>query len=174
MSGEHFDRYQFEKPNAKELQAVAVAFRHGDGRCDEFSIDRQVGLDIKDLEGMQIQTVRGRKHRDTLWAKDTKRVLRLLRRVFPHVWVSDRPMRVRYGYRSAARWLEVVRLYFVFGWDANSTGERLHCTQSAVEGIVRRIRLARHGMSQHGERFRKPPHAKDDPPTPSFMTKGMK
>jgi hypothetical protein len=150
-----FDRYQFEKQNRDVLRDVSAAFRSGEGKSDEFSINRQAGLDFKDLEGMQIRTVKGRPHRDATWARDEKKVLRLLRRVFPHVWQADRPMRLRHGYHSAARWFEVIRLYFAAGWDAKSIGERLNSTQTAVENVVQRVRRARRGMSQHGVRRRK-------------------
>ena len=157
MGDLHFDRHQFEKPNEDALREVSASFRHGEGKRDEFSIDRQAGLDFKDLEGMQIKIVKGRLHHDTTWARDAKRVLRLLRRVFPHVWKADSPLRVRHGFHSAARWLEVIRLYFALGWDAKSVGERLKCTQNAVEMVVKRVKLARRGMSAHGERKQRPP-----------------
>ena len=166
MSEPHFDRCQFDRPtgkghsNSRAVDDAVVLF-------DPDLFGNSLGVAEEDLANLVIGTRRQCPHHGTAWARDNKKVLRLLRRVFPHVWVADRPMRVRYGFHSAARWFEVIRLYFATGWDAKSVSERLDCTQNAVEMVIKRVKWARRGLTDHGK-------SRHDHPVPKDVGVGLR
>lgn len=147
-----FDRWQFYKGDLKDNDRAIRGFRTEGIGVD--SLSRIRGLEPDDLRSCHMVKF-SRPHRDVSWAADGEKVLRLLTRVFPHVFrPGKRPIHERGGFYSAARWHEVIRLYFAYGWDRKSVAEQLSITPIAVKAIVQRIRLARHGASEHGKRVR--------------------
>jgi hypothetical protein len=148
MSSLSFDRHQFYKAPAHQSVGAMLNFRCGE-KSKGISVSRQTGLDFDDLAGMHVFTPQIRPHKNSEWAKDPSQVMELLLTVFPAL-SGYNPERSP-SFRRAARWSEVIRLYFAYGESARSVAEQLSCSVGAVEFLIVGIRRARLGLTVDGK-----------------------
>jgi len=106
------------------------------------------GLDRKD----SFQTGHGRRGGPTLrmrkmpeWMYHKKNLGELLLRVFPKLKTDERQR------KNAARWLEIISLYFKSGWSAQSVAEQLSITEKKVYDTAQRITRAGAGLRTTGK-----------------------
>ena len=79
------------------------------------------------------------------WMRNERTIRSLLLRVFPKLKTSERQR------QGAARWLEIIRLYYLNGWHAPDVAEELHISEKRVYDTAQRLMRAGAGLRTTGK-----------------------
>src|SRR5260370_24383330 len=96
------------------------------------------------MTGFQIGAARTYMRKAPAWVMDNVKIQRILLRAFPKLRTDPRQR------HQAARWAQVVVLYFHLGYTAKQIGEEMDVPRSTVVGIIRRIRLVAKAWQSNG------------------------
>jgi hypothetical protein len=100
------------------------------------------------MSGFQLAGPRTYERVAPRWTENKQDIQRVLLTAFPELH-NDQKKR-----KQAARWAQVIVLYFHLGYTAKQVGEELGVKTSTVNGIVRRTRLVAAGHRSNGSGLR--------------------
>lgn len=106
------------------------------------------GLDAKDnfQEGYIKRGGPTNRIRNTpAWMRNEKTIRIVLLRSFPNLKTNEGQN------KSAARWLEIIRLYYQSGWHALDVAEELHISEKVVYDTAQRLMRAGVGLRTTGK-----------------------
>jgi hypothetical protein len=100
------------------------------------------------MTGFQIGRARTYKRKPPEWTESKHDIQRVLLIAFPQLHNDQRQR------RQAARWAQVIVLYFHLGYTAKQVGEEIGVKTSTVTGVIRRTRLVAAGHRSNGSGLR--------------------
>lgn len=102
------------------------------------------------FRGFSVESIDRESRNSPSWANSPEGVQRILLTAFPRLH-SDPNQRIR-----AARWAQIIHLYFQLGWPDAVVAEALNMKVNAVKMICRTIVYTSQGRNKHGRlRIRK-------------------
>lgn len=79
------------------------------------------------------------------WMRNKSTIRMVLLRSFPKLKTSENQR------KGAARWLEIIRLYYLCGWHAPDVAEELRISEKAVYDTAQRVMRAGAGLRTTGK-----------------------